>query len=100
MRRAKGLGQQPHFDAELRHARRQVQVAAGVVEVAAGRAASGPEVASISRRGERAQESDRQERELKAGVEQLLRVEHQKAERDRRQQVQRAAARDRSSRRS
>ena len=43
-----------------------------IVQIAQA-AASGPEVARISGRGKHAQEADREERQLEAGVEQLVR---------------------------
>ena len=84
---AHGLGELAHLDPELGHTRSAVDVAAGIakiLETARQRAGGGPD----QRRGEGAQEGDGQKRELEAGVEHLLRVEHQEAERHRRQKVE------------
>ena len=48
------------------------------------RTGSGPD----QRRRERAQKRHRQKRELEAGFEELVGVEHQEAQRDRRQQIE------------
>src|SRR5438552_2249209 len=69
-----GFRQQPYLHAELRDARRHAAVARQLAQVgqALTRRAGRP---GDERRRQRAQESHRQERELKAGLEQLLRVD-------------------------
>ena len=87
---AHGLGELAHLDSELGHTRSAVDVAAGIakiLEAARQRSGGGPD----QRRGEGAQEGDGQKRELEAGVEHLLRVEHQEAERHCGQQVEGSA---------
>ena len=87
---AEGLDEQPQFDAKLRSARLQVEIAPFVLEFreafreqAGGGGGGGG--------GEGAEETDCQKRELEAGVEQLIGVEEEKAERHRREQVHDAA---------
>ena len=63
-----GLGEESHFNAKLRHARFQVDVAAPISEI--GQAApQRTRGGANERRGKRAQKCDRQEAELEAGVE-------------------------------
>ena len=81
-----GFGEQAHFDAELGDARLKIKVAAGIGEVGEGArkwAGSGLD----DRRGEGAEKADGEEGELETGVEELLGIEEQKAERDRGQKV-------------
>jgi len=83
-----GLGEEAHFDAELRHARLQVDVPVAIGKI--GHAAcQGARGSPDERGGERAQKRYCQEAQLETGVEKLVWVEEQKTESHGGEQVQR-----------
>ena len=91
MRQAQSLGQQAHFDAKLGHPRRQVQVAVAIVQ--ACQAARQRTRGGLNERNrKRTQKADRQKGELKAGLEELIGIGDQKAQRHGSQRIERPAA--------
>src|SRR4029077_16027735 len=85
-----GFGEQTNFNSKLGYSRRHATIALQLAQVSeAARQRAGRPL--DERHGERGEEGHCQERKLKAGFEELLRVQHQERDGYRCQQIQNTA---------